>query len=142
MSKLNDDLSRRRFLLGTGAVLLTGAAGCSQTMDMSAFQMNIDPMSTGGISPMRPQISVDKAITTPDVMYASVTEGPYALPAIPYEKVPKQFRRQIVPDPTGQAPGTIVVSLKDHFLYYVLPGGEALRYGVGIGKAGFEWQGR
>lgn len=33
-------------------------------------------------------------------------------------------------------------SLKDHFLYYVLPGGEALRYGVGIGKAGFEWQGR
>lgn len=142
MSKLNDDLSRRRFLLGAGAVLLTGTAGCTQTMDMSAFQMNIDPMSTGGISPMRPQISVDKAITTPDVMYASVTEGPYALPAIPYEKVPKQFRRQIVPDPTGQAPGTIVVSLKDHFLYYVLPGGEALRYGVGIGKAGFEWQGR
>jgi len=74
-------------------------------------------------------------------MYASVKEGPYDLPAIPYDKVPKQFRRQIVPDPTGQAPGTIVVSLKDHYLYYVLPGGEALRYGVGIGKAGFEWQG-
>jgi lipoprotein-anchoring transpeptidase ErfK/SrfK len=127
MSKLSDDLSRRRFLLGTGAVVLSGVAGCSQTMDMSAFQ--IDTMSTGGISP-------------PDVMYASVQEGPYALPAIPYDKVPKQFRRQIVPDPTGQAPGTIVVSLKDHYLYYVLPGGEALRYGVGIGKAGFEWQGR
>lgn len=142
MSKLNEKLSRRHFLLGTGAALLGGVAGCSQTMDMSAFQMNVDPMSTGGITPMRPQISVDKAITTPDVMYAAVQEGQYALPAIPYAKVPKEFRRQIVPDPTGEAPGTIVVSTKDHFLYYVLPGGEALRYGVGIGKAGFEWQGR
>ena len=142
MSKLNEKLSRRHFLLGTGAVMLGGVSGCSQTLDMSAFQMNIDPMSTSGITPMRPQISVDKAITTPDVMYAAVQEGQYALPAIPYQKVPKEFRRQIVPDPTGQAPGTIVVATKDHFLYYVLPGGEALRYGVGIGKAGFEWQGR
>ncbi|MFP3786329.1 hypothetical protein, partial [Burkholderia sp. SIMBA_024] len=86
MSKSRDDLSRRHFLFGTGAILLTGAAGCSQTMDMSAFQMYVDPMSTGGITPMRPQISVDRAITTPDVMYASVKEGPYDLPAIPYDK--------------------------------------------------------
>ncbi|MCX2695469.1 MULTISPECIES: L,D-transpeptidase [Ochrobactrum] len=142
MSKLTERLSRRHFLMGTGAAMLGGVAGCSQSMDMSAFQMNVDPMSTGGITPMRPQISIDKNITTPDVMYASVQEGPYALPAIPYQKVPKEFRRQIVPDPTGEAPGTIVVVTKDHFLYYVLPGGEALRYGVGIGKAGFEWQGR
>ena len=53
-----------------------------------------------------------------------------------------KFRRQIVPDPTGEVPGTIVVDLKNHFLYLVQPGGDALRYGVGIGKAGFEWSGR
>ena len=45
MSKLSEKLSRRHFLLGTGAAMLGGVAGCSQTMDMSAFQMNIDPMS-------------------------------------------------------------------------------------------------
>ncbi len=135
-------MNRRRFLLGAGGIALSAAAGCSQTMDMSAFQMNIDPMSTGAITPLRPPIGVDKDITSPDVMYAAVQEGPYSLPAIPYQKVPKQFRRQIVPNPTNEPPGTIVVSLKDHFLYYVLPDGDALRYGVGIGKAGFAWSGR
>ncbi|PRD44158.1 L,D-transpeptidase [Phyllobacterium phragmitis] len=139
MSNQSDHLSRRALILGAGTVALTSAAGCSQTMDMSALQMNIDPMPTGGI---RPQISVDKAVTTPDVMYAAVQEGPFSLPAVPYQKVPKQFRRQIVPDPTGEAPGTIVVSLKDRYLYLVQPGGDAIRYGVGIGKEGFLWSGR
>ncbi len=125
-------LSRRVFLLGTGAVSL---AGCSQTLEMPA----LDLAPTGSI---RPKISVDRAITDPEVMYAGITEGPFVLPAIPYTKVPRQFQRQIVEDPTGEAPGTIVVSLKDHWLYLVMPGGEALRYGVGIGKAGFEWSGR
>jgi lipoprotein-anchoring transpeptidase ErfK/SrfK len=75
-------------------------------------------------------------------MYASVQDGPFVLPAIPYEKVPREYRRQIVQDPTGEAPGTIVVSLQDKFLYLVQPGGEAIRYGVGIGKDGFLWSGR
>lgn len=125
-------VSRRVFLLGSGAVSL---AGCSQTLEMPM----LDLAPTGSI---RPKISVDKAITDPEVMYAGITEGPYVLPAIPYDKVPRQFQRQIVQDPTGEAPGTIVVSLKDHWLYLVQPGGDALRYGVGIGKAGFEWSGR
>lgn len=141
MAKFDAHFTRRLFLLGTGSVALSAVAGC-QSMDMSGFQMDVDPTSTGGISPMRPQISVDKAITTPDVMYAAVNEGSYSLPAIPYEKVSKEFRRQIVPDPTGEAPGTIVVDTANHFLYLVQPGGDALRYGVGIGKAGFEWSGR
>lgn len=142
MSGLRKQLSRRHFLLGSSAVLLGGAAGCSQTLDMSSFQTNVDPMSTGAITPMRPAISVDKSMGTPELIYASVHEGPYTLPAIPYAKVPKEYRRQIVKDPTGLPPGTIYVSTKDHFLYYVLPDGEAIRYGVGIGKAGFEWSGR
>lgn len=125
-------VSRRVFLLGSGAVSL---AGCSQTLEMPM----LDLAPTGSI---RPKISVDKAVTDPEVMYAGITEGPYVLPAIPYDKVPRQFQRQIVQDPTGEAPGTIVVSLKDHWLYLVQPGGDALRYGVGIGKAGFEWSGR
>ena len=51
------------------------------------------------------------------------------LPAIPYEKVQREHRRQIVVDPTGEQPGTIVVVLSERHLYYVLPGqrGDPLR---------------
>ncbi|MGD0641892.1 MAG: L,D-transpeptidase [Roseiarcus sp.] len=39
------------------------------------------------------------------------------------------------------APGTIVVSTSERRLYLVLPGGQALRYGVGVGRPGFTWAG-
>nr|WP_250157297.1 L,D-transpeptidase [Tianweitania aestuarii] len=116
---------------------LLGLAGCSRSIDMSAFDM--DFTSTGTI---RPKVSVDSSLGSYQSMYASMQDGPFVLPAIPYEKVPKQFRRQIVQDPTGEVPGTIVVSLQDRYLYFVQPGGEAIRYGVGIGKEGFLWSGR
>ncbi|MGP2491419.1 L,D-transpeptidase [Mesorhizobium sp. PUT5] len=133
-------MSRRGLLCGLGAAALAGAAGCSRSIDMNS--MGLDMTSTGSIRPMRPAISVDKHITTPDVMYAALTDGGFALPAVPYQKVKAEFRRQIVVDPTGEAPGTIVVRLAERKLYLVQPGGEAIRYGVGIGKDGFSWSGR
>ena len=66
----------------------------------------------------------------------------FSLPAIPYQKIDPQFLRQIVPDPTGAAPGTVVVDTSAHHLYLVRDGGMAIRYGVGLGRAGFEWSGR
>ena len=39
------------------------------------------------------------------------------------------------------APGTIVISTNERRLYYVLPGGQAIKYGVGVGRPGFEWSG-
>ncbi len=117
MAKQGEILNRRIFLTGAGAF---GLAGCTQSLDMSAFQPDIDMSSTGSV--MRPQISVDKGVTSNEVMYAAVHENGYSLPAIPYEKVPKQFRRQIVPDPTGEVPGTIVVRLNERYLYLVLQG--------------------
>ncbi len=39
------------------------------------------------------------------------------------------------------APGTIVISTSERRLYYVLPGGQAIKYGVGVGRPGFEWSG-
>jgi lipoprotein-anchoring transpeptidase ErfK/SrfK len=41
----------------------------------------------------------------------------------------------------GYAPGTIVVSTSERRLYYVLGGGQAVRYGIGVGRPGFEWAG-
>jgi lipoprotein-anchoring transpeptidase ErfK/SrfK len=66
----------------------------------------------------------------------------FPLPAIDVSKVPTRFLRREVADPTGERPGTVVVDTANFYLYHVLPGGRAMRYGVGLGRAGFEWSGR
>ena len=70
-----------------------------------------------------------------------MTDDGFSLPAIPYQKIDPQFLRQIVPDPTGARPGTVVVDTSAHHLYLVREGGMAIRYGVGLGRDGFEWSG-
>ncbi len=50
--------------------------------------------------------------------------------------------REIMPDPTSERPGTITVDTKNRYLYLSLPGGQAVRYGVGVGRQGFTWKGR
>jgi lipoprotein-anchoring transpeptidase ErfK/SrfK len=54
---------------------------------------------------------------------------------------PRQFRRQIVAYPSKEKAGTIVINTQQHFLYYVLGDGQAIRYGVGVGRDGFGWKG-
>jgi lipoprotein-anchoring transpeptidase ErfK/SrfK len=49
--------------------------------------------------------------------------------------------RQTVMYPTNYAPGTIVINTAERRLYLVLGGGEALRYGIGVGRDGFRWGG-
>ncbi|MHA6685139.1 L,D-transpeptidase [Mesorhizobium sp. A556] len=75
-------------------------------------------------------------------MYGPMVDEGFEIPAIPIQKIDPQFLRQIVPDPTGEQPGTIVVDTTGHFLYLVREGGQAIRYGVGLGRAGFEWSGK
>lgn len=74
-------------------------------------------------------------------MYSARTDGGHRLPAIPVDKMDKRFLRKIVIDPSVSKPGTIVVDANAKFLYYVVDGGKAIRYGVSLGKAGFEWMG-
>lgn len=49
--------------------------------------------------------------------------------------------REVVAWNRGYKPGTVVVSTGERRLYYVLPGGLAIRYGVGVGREGFAWSG-
>jgi lipoprotein-anchoring transpeptidase ErfK/SrfK len=49
--------------------------------------------------------------------------------------------RETVAFAGGHAPGTIIVNAKERRLYLVLDGGKALKYGVGVGRPGFEWGG-
>ncbi|WP_449396701.1 L,D-transpeptidase [Devosia riboflavina] len=51
------------------------------------------------------------------------------------------YLRQVVPYPTNERSGTIVVDSGAHFLYFVLGDGRALRYGIGVARDGFGWSG-
>jgi lipoprotein-anchoring transpeptidase ErfK/SrfK len=56
-------------------------------------------------------------------------------------KVSRRFRRREVAYETSETPGTIIVDVDARQLYFTLPGGRAQRYGIGVGKQGFEWSG-
>lgn len=60
---------------------------------------------------------------------------------MPKADVDLQFERYLVDDPTGETPGTIVVDQKKRLLYYVLPDGKAIRYGVAVGDEAYGWTG-
>lgn len=74
-------------------------------------------------------------------LYAPVTSEPYPIPAPDLTKIDPKYYRQEVSYPTHERFGTIIVDTQKRFLYYVLEGGRALRYGVGVGKAGLEFEG-
>ena len=51
------------------------------------------------------------------------------------------YERYMIDDPTGEPAGTITVDTKQNFLYFSLPKGKAIRYGVASGKEAFGWTG-
>jgi lipoprotein-anchoring transpeptidase ErfK/SrfK len=51
------------------------------------------------------------------------------------------FARQTVQVQVEQPAGTIIVDTRNHFLYFLLGDGEAIRYGIGVARDGFEWSG-
>ncbi len=51
------------------------------------------------------------------------------------------YLRQVVTYATAERSGTIVIDTRQHFLYFVLGDGRALRYGIGVARDGFEWSG-
>ncbi|QPC87169.1 L,D-transpeptidase family protein [Mesorhizobium sp. NBSH29] len=130
----NIEFSRRKFFQVSGAVAASAAlAACTSVSERLPSITPIEPA---------PPPAPEPALGGYAQMYASVTDEGFQLPAIPVDKVDNRFLRQMVQDPTGEMPGTIVVDTKQHFLYLVRPGGQAMRYGVGLGRAGFAWSGR
>ncbi len=78
-----------------------------------------------------------------EVLSGAVGPGPALYPeqVSRYRQVPGQFRRTTVAYKTSERPGTIIVDPRWHYLYYVLGKGQAIRYGIGVGRTGFGWHG-
>jgi lipoprotein-anchoring transpeptidase ErfK/SrfK len=89
------------------------------------------------------------AIAVVTVMMASVASAqtphdedrPGYVPSAAEEQLPPQFQRQLVFFRTTEAPGTIIVDTPSRYLYLVQGNSRALRYGIGVGREGFQWSG-
>ena len=73
----------------------------------------------------------------PDV----VPDEDSAAPTEAVTDIPARLRRQQVTYSTTEAAGTVVVDTSNTYLYFVLGGGKAIRYGIGVGREGFTWSG-
>ena len=81
-------------------------------------------------------------LTGASALGASLTLSACATtPPAPSAAVDPAFVRTVVRYDTREAPGTLVVDPQNHFLYLVQKGGQAVRYGVGVGAEGFGWSG-
>jgi lipoprotein-anchoring transpeptidase ErfK/SrfK len=68
--------------------------------------------------------------------YAALPDEEHPVKRVPIDKIKPELRRQEVAYETPYPAGTIVVNTPERRLYYVLGGGRAMRYGVGVGRAG------
>ena len=114
-------IGRRAFLVGGGAALLGGCTVAQAPAPQVA--------STSRVPPLYRE------------MYGARPGERFAIPAVDLSKVDPRFWRREVADPTGERAGTVVVDTGSYFLYWTMEGGRAMRYGVGLGREGFGWNG-
>ncbi len=74
-------------------------------------------------------------------MYAAVEGEQFPIPATDLRSIDPKFYRREVDYPTHEPTGTIVVDTAARYLYLVGENGRAMRYGIGVGKAGLEFEG-
>ncbi len=80
-------------------------------------------------------------LLTNEAAYAPVIDAGLNVPGVPVDQVPAEFQRQSVAFETDQAPGTIIINPAAKQLYFVTGRNQAIRYGIAVGKAGFQWSG-
>jgi lipoprotein-anchoring transpeptidase ErfK/SrfK len=100
------------------ASLLVGVLGL---MLGGCMQATLAPPSDASLTPRDRQL---------------LAQAPYAKASIP-----ETYRRHIVDYSRREAPGTILVDTDARYLYYVLPGGKAIRYGVAVGEEAMAFSG-
>ncbi len=137
-------------ILVTRHAMLTGALAAGLSLSLAAcVSTNPSPIvEANAPTPSAPPISAGStpqysADVSPEyaAMYGPVTDEPYPIAGVDLTQVNHDFLRKEVDYKTDQPPGTIIVDPDHHYLYHVLPGGRAMRYGVGVGREGFGWSG-
>ena len=133
----------RRSLLIAGFAMVTGAAAARAGVDDYFDEDGNFIEQPDFAEPVEPGFERPEGdYRDPSLFPPPESEIDYPIEPADLKKVPKQFRRQIVRYTGSEWPGTVIVDPQARHLYLVLEGGQAIRYGVGVGRAGFEWAGR
>jgi len=116
----------------------------ANAMSRSAYVLGA--LTAALITPLAPASAQQSAFADPSVQppaaFGRMAPQPEAEDEIEARsEMPSHLRRQIVSYATREAPGTIVVDTPNTYLYYVLGNGQAVRYGIGVGRDGFRWSG-
>jgi lipoprotein-anchoring transpeptidase ErfK/SrfK len=114
-------LNSRRAAFGALAIAALGFSGSAAAAPLQLFPFLMTPPP----EQMQP---------APQLAPPSQDEGTAV-------EMPARLKRQIVSYPTREAPGTVIIDTPNTYLYYVLGGGQAIRYGIGVGRDGFTWSG-
>lgn len=128
-------VSRRAFLSIGGTAAIMGLSGCVTTQENSAASPGAAKAAPQPL-PVGPPSEAEMALR-----YAPMVDEGYQLPAVPFKEIDPKFYRQRVENTTGQPAGVVVIDVPSRFLYVTEAGGTAMRYGVGIGRAGYAWEG-
>lgn len=91
--------------------------------------------TTPGAQPTTPAALNDPA------HYGAVVDSGLNVPAIPVDKVPPAYQRQLVAYDTDQPVGSIIIDPSTKHLYLITAPKKALRYGIAVGRSGFGWSG-
>ena len=124
MSQSNFQPSRRHFLLSVTSVSLLVISGCSGSRTQRSTHALQLPRSGSRAA------------------YGALPNEKFPIPAIQRGRLKRRFQRRRVRYKTKERPGTVVVDTRNFYLYHVERNGFAMRYGVGLGRAGFAWSGR
>ena len=127
-----DELMRARFTL-----LLKAVSAAFLSAALTACVPHGEGMSTSNAT------ATVKPGTVKEVpgAYLAAKDANIDIPALPVEEIPQQFRRQSVYFETNEVPGTIIINPSQRVLHYVTGKNQALRYGISVGRSGFEWAG-
>ncbi len=130
------DAHRRFFLLGGAAGLTLALAGCKTSGQPGQLAARTPNPKAETLS------AAERAAASPRYMtlYGAVSDK-FPINALKPGVVPEAFWRTEVDYASSEQPGTIIVDPRAHYLYFVMGGGRAMRYGVGVGKQGFSWNG-
>ncbi len=142
-------LRRAKFLVVSG-LLIGSLAACVPDPSLMSAQNAEDAAKTAAAA-QAAQAAEDKRLADAarlnapmvdnSVIYAATMDGDFQIPAVPVSKVPAPLQRQMVDYAAPDAPGTIIIDPANKSLHLVTGPGRAVRYGIAVGKAGFEWSG-
>ena len=127
-------LSRRRFMSGGMAVL---ASASLARADDPYVEFNDGTMASLGDDP----IAAEEQYFDANLLPPPESEVDFPVEPVNPRLIKKKYRRQMVDFDGSEDPGTLVVDPENRFLYHVLAYGQAKRYGIGVGRAGFAWAG-